>query len=628
MKFGHILIILIISVSYSAAQSVYVPLEFQDAYEDGSRSLDGNPGIDYWQNKAEYKFNVTLDPENGNIIGTGTITYQNNSPDILDKLVIRCYQNINKAGTIKDWQFDEKEFTDGLNITSLFFNKKYIDLKHDTSSFESTGTNLILKNISVLPGKQAVLEVVWDFRIPKINHVRMGQYDSTTFFIAYWYPQIAVYDDIDEWDMNEYTGTAEFYNDFSDFDIKITVPNNYGVWATGLLQNPEQVLAPRTLGKYNEAQISNTVINIISPQEFELELPVYNTSSESNTWHYLAKNVTDFSFGTAANYLWDGQITESAPGKKVFVNAAYKPASLDLYEVCDVAAKSIEILSKGLPGVPFPFPKITIFNGSGGMETPMMVNMGSNKQRIWMVHTAVHEVIHSYFPFYVGTNESKYAWMDEGLTQFLSEAVQYELDKSIDFRARNVTRYLDYAGQFDEVPVMYPSYMVKGEMYGNHAYFRPANAFNIMRDFMGDTQFKKALAEFINRWKGKHPSPYDLFFTFEDVSGDDLSWFWHPWFYNAGHPDLAIDSVYSKDDLLKILITKEGPLPIPVSLTVKFKDGSTKRAYRSAAIWKNEDEDEIWIDMEIEANSKPSIIELGSSYIPDIDTTNNTWHFK
>jgi len=626
LKFARFSLFIALNVSIALTQNIYVPLEYQDAYEDGTRSLDGTPGYDYWQNKAEYKFNITLDPVNGNIIGSGTITYHNNSPDILDKIVIRCYQNLNKAGTIKDWQFDENEFTEGLNITSLTFNKKYVDLKHDTSSFENTGTNLVLKNVRILPGKQAAIDIVWDFRIPKVNHVRMGQYDSTTFFIAYWYPQIAVYDDIDEWDMNEYTGTAEFYNDFSDFDINITVPNNYGVWATGILQNPEDVLAPRTLGKYNEAQVSNTVTNIISPQEFELGLPVYNTTAESNTWHYTAKNVTDFSFGAAANYLWDGQIAESTPGSKVFVSAVYNPASLDFYEVCDVASKSIEFLSKGLPGIPFPLPKITIFNGDGGMETPMMVNMESNKQRIWMVHTVVHEVIHSYFPFYVGTNERKSAWMDEGLTQLISEAVQYELDKSIDFRARNVVRYLDYAGQFDEVPIMYPSYMIKGEMYGNHAYFRPVNAFNIMRDFVGEAQFKKALAEFIERWKGKHPSPYDLFFTFEDVTGDDLSWFWQSWFYNTGYPDLAIDSVDTGDDLLKILITKEGLLPLPVAIAVKFKDGSVKRAYRSAAIWKDEDENEIWIEMEIE--SKPSVIELGSSYIPDVDSTNNSWHFK
>jgi len=224
--------------------------------------------------------------------------------------------------------------------------------------------------------------------------------------------------------------------------------------------------------------------------------------------------------------------------------------------------------------------------------------------------------MHSYFPFYMGINERKYAWMDEGWTQMLSEYIQFEIDKTIDFRERNVKRYLDYAGQFDEVPMMYPSNNIRGEMYGNHAYFRPANAFNIIKDFMGDAAFKKALQEFMKRWNGKHPMPYDLFFTFEDVSDDELDWFVEPWFFGQGYPDVSIDTAF----------VKEGILPIPVAVSVKFKDGSTKRAYRSASSWKNEDEDEITIEMEIEG--KPSYIELGSRYIPDVDSLNNIWQFK
>ena len=208
----------------------------------------------------------------------------------------------------------------------------------------------------------------------------------------------------------------------------------------------------------------------------------------------------------------------------------------------------------------------------------------------------------------------------------LSEYIQYEIDKTIDFRARNVKRYLDYSGQFDEFPMMYPSYMIRGEMYGNHAYFRPANAFNIMKDFMGDASFKKALQEFIKRWNGKHPTPYDFFFTFEDATDDDLGWFYEPWFFKHGFPDLGIDTAYVNDDILRITIAKEGELPIPVAITVKFKDGSVMRAYRTASTWKNEEDDSILIEME--TDKKPSSIELGNQYIPDADTTNNYWIFK
>ncbi|MCI0448525.1 MAG: M1 family metallopeptidase [Chlorobi bacterium] len=621
------LILILIAVSADLAQSLYIPLEFEEAYEDGTRSLDGKPGTDYWQNKSDYVITVELDPVKSTISGTAEITYYNNSPDTLDRIVLRLYQNIHKKGTVKDFPFDKDEFTDGMNIQSHAINKKNIDLA-DTS-VEKTGTNLIIKNLNIPPDNQTVINVSWDFKIPKENTIRMGQYDTTTFFIAYWYPQVAVYDDIDGWDMIEYTGQAEFYNDFNNYDVKITIPNYYGVWATGELKNPEAVLAPQIFERYRQAMISSTNVNIITAQDYLTKMAVFNNQNQTSTWHFFASSVPDFSFGCAANYLWDGMTANGGAGKSVFVNAAYNPASLDFYEMCDVVTKTVEMLSKNLPGVPFPFPKIAVFNGKGGVETPMMVNQSSTRQRIWMVHTTVHEVVHSYFPFYMGINERKYAWMDEGFTQMLSEYIQFELDKTIDFRARNVKRYLDNSGQFDEVPMMYPSNLIRGEMYGNQAYFRPCNALNILKDFIGDTQFKKALQEYMKRWAGKHPTPYDFFFTFEDVLDDELDWFWQPWFFRQAYPDIGIDTALFMENNLVVKITKQGELPIPVVLKVKFKDGSDTKVYRSASVWRpsgGEDEDEITIEMETER--KVLSLELGNEYIPDADTTNDYWIFK
>ena len=620
----YILILVLLFQGAVFSQSVYVPLEYQAAYEDGTRSLDGKPGADYWQNHSDYKITARINTVSGVLSGSASITYHNSSPDTLDKLVLRLYPNIFKRDAMRDFPLKTDDDQTGMVLQSISVGKKVIDPKTDTS-LENTGTNLVIKNITINPGKQITINVSWEFKIPRENGIRMGQYDSTVFFIAYWYPQIAVYDDIDGWDMTEYTGNAEFYNDFNNYDIKISVPNNYCVWAAGELQNPEELFAPRILSKYAEANNSFKTINIISAQDHSSGAPVFNNTMDTNSWHFIAKGIPDFTFGTAANYLWDGRLADTG-GKKVFVSSAYKPASLAYYEVCDIAARTVELASKDLPGIMFPYPKITVFDGRGGMESPMMVNMNTGEQRIWTVHTVVHEVMHTYFPFYMGINERKYAWMDEGWTQMLSEYIQYELDKTIDFRTRNVKRYLDYAGQFDEMPMMYPSYMIRGEMYGNHAYFRPANAFNMMRDFMGDAAFKKALQEFMKRWNGRHPTPYDFFFTFDDASDDDLGWFYEPWFFRQGFPDLAIDSVISRDDVLKIALTKEGDLPIPVALTVKFKDGSVKRAYRTASVWKNEEDESVWIEMETE--SKPSSIELGSQYIPDADSTNNYWFFK
>jgi hypothetical protein len=624
IKMKYLGLLLFLAAGGIYTQSIYIPLEFQEAYENGTRSLDGKPGADYWQNHSDYKISAELDPVTGMLFGTAQITYFNNSPDTLEKIVLRTYQNINRKNAMRDFLYKSTADNEGMVINSLSVGKKTYAPASD-SSLENTGTNLVIKNLSVLPGKQTSINVSWEFKMPGTEGIRMGRYDSTVFFVAYWYPQVAVYDDIDGWDMTEYTGNAEFYNDFNNYDVKITVPNDYCIWATGELQNPQEVFSAQTLNRYTEAMNSLTKVNIITIQDYQNKTALFNNSAETNLWQFSAKGVNDFTFAASSNYLWDGRLTDTG-GKKVFVSAAYDAASLNFYEVCDIASKTIEISTRDLPGVMFPFPKLTVFQGSGGMESPMMVNMDSENQRIWTVHTVVHEVMHSYFPFYMGINERKYAWMDEGWTQMLSEYIQYEIDKTIDFRARNVKRYLDYAGQFDEVPMMFPSYMIRGEMYGNHAYFRPANAYNLMKDFMGDAVFKKALTEYMKRWNGKHPTPYDFFFSFEDATDDELDWFIEPWFFREGYPDVSIDTAYVKDEILKVQISKDGELPVPVAVTVKFKDGTVKRAYRSASSWKNQDNDEIIIEMDIDR--KPAYIELGNQYIPDVDSLNNIWQFK
>ncbi|HMT11844.1 MAG TPA: hypothetical protein PKA39_09525, partial [Ignavibacteria bacterium] len=381
---SKILLFLILCFSRVFSQGMYIPLEFQEAYENGTRSLDGKPGADYWQNHSDYRITAELDPVSGKLSGSAVITYFNSSPDTLDRLVFRLYQNIQKKDAMRDFIINSKDSSEGLVINALSIGKRTFSPSGDTS-LEYTGTNLIVKNLSIMPGKQTTINVSWEFKIPGSEGIRMGRYDSTSFFIAYWYPQVAVYDDIDGWDMTEYTGNAEFYNDFNNYDVKITLPSDYCSWATGELQNPQDVLSANVLSRYSEAMSSSTTVNIITANDIVSAEPLFNNSAETNTWHYIAKGVTDFTFAAAASYLWDGRLADSG-GKKVFVSAAYKESSLNYYEVCDISAKTIEIASRDLPGIIFPFPKITVFDGRGGMESPMMVNMGPGEQRIWTVH--------------------------------------------------------------------------------------------------------------------------------------------------------------------------------------------------------------------------------------------------
>ena len=614
------ILLLCVTCIYSQT-SIYVPLNFQEAYENETRSYDGQPGADYWQNKADYSINAKLDPQTRTLTGSENIVYYNISPDTLDQFVIRLYQNINKLGSARDFPLDESEQSAGIVLSSLIIDGDSIDLK-DKSQAEITGTNLIIKEMDIQPGAKVNISAAWSFVVPKINSIRMGAYDSTTFFIGYWYPQVAVYDDIDGWDLTQYNGTVEFYNDFNNFDVSIAVPSNQCVWATGTLLNPDKVFSESVLERYNDALESETTEEIITKDDYADRQQVLQNNGGSNLWHFSAKNICDFAFGTSAHYVWDGQIVEVG-GKKIFVSAVYDADSAGFNEVCPIAAQSIAFLSNQLPGVTFPFEKMTVFASSeGGMEYPMMVNEDFSGQKVFTVNTTAHEIIHSYFPFYMGINERKYAWMDEGWAQMLAEYAQYSIDSSFDYHAKDVSDYLSLAGQDKETPLMTLSYNERETAYISASYVRSAAAYNTLKELLGDDLFKKALQEYIRRWNGKHPTPYDFFFTFNDAAKEDLTWFWQPWFFDAGYPDLGIDSVVINNDKVKTGISLEGKIPVSVFLTFKFTDGTEKTVFKNCSVWK--DADEAWLELPLDGKKLKSI-ELGNSHIPDVNKENNLW---
>ncbi len=394
----------------------------------------------------------------------------------------------------------------------------------------------------LLPDSQISIDIDWNFTIPwGKGNPRMGAYDSTSFFIAYWYPQIAVYDDIDGWDFLAYNGEQEFYNDYSNYDVEITVPNTFPVWATGILQNPEEVLMPKYLERYNEAHTSDSVINIITKDDLNTG-EIFKKDSASNTWKYKVNNITDFAFAMSDHYLWDG--VSIAPDKdsdrRTYIAAVYKEESKDFYEVAAITRKAVNYYSNTLPGVPFPFPSLTVFNSTEpGMEFPMMINEESNLIRWRTVEVTSHETAHEYFPFYVGINEKKYSFMEEGMAQFLPLDFQTEEGKYNPLY-RMLKAYERFAGEEMEMPMMIPNYQLKGWTREFSIYFRPGLAYDYLRDALGKELFDKCLHEYIKRWHGKHPIPYDFFFTFNEVTGKDLSWYWKPWFFERGYPDLAI----------------------------------------------------------------------------------------
>ncbi len=613
------------SFSFAQKSSLFIPLNIKKSYENGIRNYNGTPGSKYWQNKADYFISAEIVPKTKEVNGREEVIYQNNSPDELKKMVFRLYPDYYKKGAPRDDQIDPRAVNNGTIIKSLIINDDTVNVTSKSANFLRKGTNAtVVLNNPIPPGGKAVVEAEWSFVIPTYSKQRMGAYDSTSFFVAYWYPQIAVYDDVDGWDTYNYGGTVEFYNDFNNYNVEITVPEGFLVWATGEIQNLDELLKPEYLKRIAEAKKSDTPIKIVTKEDYAHGSPTIR--DDYNTWIFKACNVTDFTFGTSDHYLWDmgSLVVDKKTGRRTIVDAAYKESSEQFYKVAQIAIASINYLSNELPGVPFPYPKLTVFNGAGGMESPMMVNEGSSSSYTGQLFVTSHEITHTYFPFYMGINERKYAWMDEGMATMLPMKLQKQNGK-YDPLVGDVAGYSDFAGDETEMPMMIPSVFLFGRAYRVASYARPGIAYYYLMDLLGKEEFKKAIGEYIKRWHGKHPLPYDFFYTFNDVTGQNLDWFWKPWFFERGYPDLGIKNVSINKNSVKVNVINKGTIPVPVDLQITFADSSQKEIWKTAAVWKNGGKS---IPVEFKSNKKIEKVELLTNRCPDVNSKNNLWKMK
>ena len=618
----RLLLFLVIVVSFNSTvysqDDLYIPLNIKKAYDNGTRNKDGSPGPNYWQNSSDYKISVEIGFKEKILYGSETINYHNNSPDTLKMLVIRLYQNIFKKGSARDFPANEKAINDGVIISKMMVRGENTDSLEDVK-IDRRGTNMYIElDDPVPPGKQIQLAFDWNFIIPHEMNLRMGTYDSTSFFIGYWYPQIAVYDDIDGWDKNQYGGQQEFYNDFSNYEVEVKVPNTFSVWATGIFQNPSEVLSPDILERYNSAHNSVDVVKIVTQEDIDAG-SIYNNANEFNVWIFRAENVTDFAFALSDHYLWDGvsTVVDSTTNRKVYIQAVYKAQSKSFYDVAEIAKQAIEYLSFEMPAVPFPYPNLTVFNGSGGMEYPMMVNEGSAKFLAGTVGVTSHEITHAYFPFYMGINERKYAFMDEGWAVMLPYDFQERMAENNFPRKREAFLYERIAGTERDVPLIVPSMYLKGVAYRTSAYSRPANAYDFLRKMLGDKLFLNAMHEYMDRWHGKHPIPYDFYFTFNDVAGKSLNWYWKPWFFDFAYPDLSISEVVINGNNLNVKVQKNGTIPVPVKLTFIYADSSQAEIYRDVSVWASGNKNIIITEKTDKTIDK---IILGDAQIPDLNS--------
>jgi aminopeptidase N len=340
-------------------------------------------------------------------------------------------------------------------------------------------------------------------------------------------------------------------------------------------------------------------------------------------FRFVASNVPDFAFAASNHFNWDATsvVADAKTGRRTFVSAVYKSEDEDYPRVARIAADGIGLMSTWLPGYPFPYPSMTVFSGNDGMEYPMMCNDASTSPD-FVTSLTVHEVSHTYFPFLMGINEQEYAWMDEGWASFFDFNLADSLTGG---KEGGVRGYGSVAGTESDVPPLVRSSNLRGRAYGVASYQRPQAAYLVLYDLLGYKTFHDCMVGYIDRWQGKHPLPQDFFNTWNNLSGQNLDWFWQPWFAEWGYPDVAVARVERTLglDSETIVVEKRGNLPIPVHLEITYTDGSKQTVHHTAAVWRSGNTD---LRVFTQPNKTVKMVQLGNSKtIPDSDKSNDVW---
>ncbi len=576
--------------------------------KDATRFNNGKPSASYWQQHVDYTVNAELLPDSNLLKGKATITYFNNSPDTLRTIFWHMYQNIFQKNSEARKTYGTTgrvyESTKGIIIDSLVLNGNSLPMRINSTIME---TPLVTP---LLPNSKIEITVQWNYRITTNPDLRTGS-DGTEFGLCQWYPQIAVYDDWRGWDTTQYLGQAEFYTEYGNWDAQLTVPANYIIAATGILQNTKDVLTPEQLLRL-DINSKDSTIEIIPPNETDSARLYLKEGKQM--WHFTAQHVRDFAWASSPRFVWDATKTQS--GKNIY--AFYLPSEqrAESFLVGETnnwdkgaafAKRTIEFFSEHYGE--YPYPQATVVSGPvNGMEYPMLAYIESGDAiTSSMYYTIVHELGHQWFPMTIGSHESNYAFMDEGFTQFISSTLTDEdrgtngavspatVQKFRKFLPNNSERqfnlrFLMWSERHNRIQsLLTDSYLMPRNDYGTTVYFKTSAVMSMLRDMLGRELFERAMKEYFERWKFKHPSPQDFFNTVEDVAGTDLDWFWHEWFEETYKLDFAVRGVKSEQTdsgwTTSIALENCDRAIMPATLRLHLADNSTKDVRVPVTAW-------------------------------------------
>jgi Peptidase family M1 domain len=617
MRYLFLLTFCFTIASLSAQQSLPTPKNIQQAYTKGTRSLDGKPGKNYWQNKASYTLVTNFDPATRLVSGSVDIDYINNSPDTLRQIHFKLYPNLYKKGAPRQAAISPEDLSDGVVIDQMNINGQISDI----SKLRTDNTNMWARIAPLIHGNSIHFTLRYHYTLNKGSHTRTGEIEQGAAFIAYFFPRIAVYDDIDGWNTYPYNGTQEFYNDFCHFNAAITVPKGYIVWATGDLKNAEQVLQPVYLSRLQQSALNDSVTNIISPADLE-QGNITPAENATNTWQFEADNVTDFAFAISDHYCWQASslVVDPQSKRRTRVDAAFNPEHKDYYDVIGDARKTVQAMSYIFPAWPFPYSHETVFDGLDQMEYPMMVNDNPVSNRTDGITLTDHEIFHTMFPFYMGINETKYAWMDEGWATIGEWLISPMIDSSI-VDEYGVAPYSFTAGSETDLPIKTLSTELNRGYFTN-SYPKPAMGYLYVKDMLGDALFTKALHHYIEQWQGKHPMPNDFFYSMNEGAGRNMNWFWKKWFFDDGVPDLSIATVKKVPGKYIVTIASKGTKPVPIDLVILYTDNTSQVIHRSIAAWEKAP---ATVAIDLATSKTVKTITLGGPHTPDSNVKDNLY---
>ncbi|MCU1290443.1 MAG: Aminopeptidase [Acidobacteria bacterium] len=534
------------------------------------RTASGAPGHRYWQQRADYVIDVELDDANQRIIGKETITYKNLSPDTLNYVWVQIDQNIFAKDSLEQKTETAPNFTgaNGVPISAVeqLAARTYEGRVNITAVRDARGN--ALKNTlnetmmrvdlptPLAPNGTFVFSIDWNYNI---NNQRVfGGRTGYEYFprdgnyiyeIAQWFPRMAAYTDYQGWQHTQYLGSGEFTLEFGDYTVRITAPNDHVVTATGVLQNPREVLKAEWVQRLRQAETAKEPLKIITNEEAKANETSKPTGKK--TWVFKADNVRDFAFASSRKFIWDAQ-GHNVGGNKVMAMSFYPNEGNPLWEKYSTHAiiHTLNVYSRYTFTYPYPV-AISVNGPVGGMEYPMICFNGprprpdgtySAQTKYGLISVIIHEVGHNYFPMIVNSDERDWTWMDEGLNTFVQFLAEAEWERNYPSRRGEPQRITDYMVSENQVPIMTQSDSLL--QFGANAYAKPATALNILREtVLGRDLFDFAFKTYAQRWKFKRPEPADFFRTMEDASGTDLDWFWRGWFYSTDHVDISIENV-------------------------------------------------------------------------------------